>query len=119
MTNRQKKASFHFWWLFLIPLLGLILFKLFFTPGIWRDQGRTTILFNTIPILVVSLNHDNNSAQILSFPTTGELDVVEGYGKYRAGKIYSLDKQEKKEGKLFAKTFSKGLGIPIDGFLCR
>ncbi|MBI3384731.1 LytR C-terminal domain-containing protein [Candidatus Gottesmanbacteria bacterium] len=119
MTNRQKRPKVIFWrfFLILIPILGIMLLKLLFFRGLWQNLGRTTIVFNTIPILIVSLNHENNSAQILSLPTTAEIDVVEGYGKYRAGKIYSLDKLEKKEGKLFINSFSRGLGVPIDGFV--
>lgn len=119
MTNHSKIAKFRYWRLLLsiIPVLGIIFIWIISSRGLWKDQGRTNIIFNTTPILIISLNHDNSSAQILAFPTKAEIDVVEGYGKYRAGKIYYLDLQEKKAGKLFSNTFSKGLGIPIDGYV--
>lgn len=96
----------------------LILFLLFFLfwqsrKSIFNKFDRINIVFNTIPITVLSLAKNNETAIIL-LPQNTMVDAVFGFGKYQAGKIFALDKQEKAKLKIAVLSFRQNLGMPID-----
>ena len=119
MTKRKKGIKPHFYILLGLFSILLVIILWFFESrnSIWNKYTNTTLILNTKPVLLISFNHINNELNIFSIPSNVFLEVSGGYGKYRIGKLFALDKQEKRSGKLILNSASNAFGIPVDGFI--
>ncbi len=98
-----------------VVLVAALFFYLF--KPLWKNGERANIIFDTKPLILLSLDNYNKSLSVIVIPDDAVFDVVQNYGQYRASKIYDLDVLEKKGGKLFARTISSSLDLPIDGYV--
>lgn len=117
-TKKKRPSGFKFFlgliFAFIFCLIGLFLVS---RNSILNNSNQINLILNTKPVLVISFNFVNQKNTIFSFPSNTYVDVAGGYGNYQIGKLFALDQQEKKQGKLITSTISNTLGIPIDGYL--
>lgn len=120
--KRQKKRLF-FGLLIFIVVLVLGLLGLFWKDilGIkrWDGNRRFNIIVNSSPLLLLSLDPMENEFSAVSIPSDAYMEVVSGYGNYKAESIYPLGELDQKRGggNLLASTIQNIFGLPIDGYL--
>lgn len=81
-------------------------------------HGRTTVVLNTIPVLLLSFE-PKNKLIIISLPSNIYLQVPRGFGSYKLSSIWDLGDLEKSVGggRLLKETIEEFIGIPVDGWL--
>lgn len=115
--TKRKKFSLNYSLIIFIFALLSGFFLIVNNNNKWHKYSHTNIILNTKPILIISFDHKKSSVAVISIPSNMYVDVAFGYGQYRIGKIFALDKQEGKNGSLIVNTIKSTLAIPIDGYL--
>lgn len=124
-ARRRLKVRKHRWLRILsLVVAGVLLFlslvRLYQelkTSVFLTKQWRTTIVFNTSPILVMSFPKEaDESIMAVTIPESVYSHVPFGYGPYRMGAVWRLGELEKREG-LFSETVADLLGVPISGWV--
>ncbi len=111
--------------LFLVGFIILILLILagfiqkILKTSIWDGERRVSMVLDTRPLLLVSLEPIEKQVTVISISEDSYLNVPIGYGPYKAGSIYELGELEnqKNGGKLLEKTMEDTFGIPVDGYI--
>jgi len=106
--------------LLLILLLGIFFVYCYkqirFSKFITNDF-RTTVVFNTQPLLIVSFAKDlANDTIAVTVPDELSVQVPYGYGWYQVQAIWGLSELEKKP-ELLADTAADLLGVPVTGWV--
>lgn len=121
--KRKEKKRFTFARnIFLIICLSLFLgvgFKAWgsFKESIWDGKSRLTLTLDSNPILVASFDPGDKTLNFLSIPPHTYLEVIHGYGFYKAESIWKLGELEKGGGELLAGSLQEYLGVPVDGWV--
>ncbi len=98
-----------------VSLIGLWFWKTSKSSKLPKT-GRVTVVFSSHPLLIVSLNEQQEMV-IVSIPDKTHVETTHGFGSYRLGAVWALGKQEKIGGALLAETVQELLGIPVDGWV--
>lgn len=85
----------------------------------WDGQRRFTVIVDSDPLYLFSIEPSTNNATIVTIPSNATLDVPFNYNKYQAKAIYSLGNLDAKRGggKLLAKSIENTFGVFTDGFI--
>lgn len=106
----------------LIPGITLLALVAFILLGIrdsrWDNQTRLNIISVNPPELI-SLDPPDNEINIIPLPQGFKLRLAYGYGDYRFDKVFALDKQEKKNGRLLSRSVENLFGLPVIGWIDR
>jgi len=114
-----------------VCLLSITVVRRFFTSSVWDGKTRINIILNLdreniksenpffekYPATwLVSYEPAEDKLAILLIPDNVWVDLIHGYGSYRAQSIYPLGLIEGNAGNFFQNSFSYFLGLPIDGW---
>jgi hypothetical protein len=111
--------------LFLFLLINFLLLK---SDSRWDGKRRLTLAIQTIgetipnqnkPLVIFSLEPQEDNATYFTLPQNTLLDVPFGYKIYLASSVYNLGELEngKKGGLLLSKSIESTLGVAIDAYL--
>lgn len=119
--HRRKKTLVWNFLLIIALSVGVFLwfYKDFFGTRLFADGKRVNIVFDTTPLILISLDPQNQKAVALVIPADVYLLVPYGYGEYKAGSIYSLGQLDEKRGggRLVSDAIRDTMGVPIDGYI--
>jgi len=88
-----------------------------FSKSVWDGKNRINLVFCQPQIFIFSLNDPEQEAVVLFLPSQTFIEVIHGYGQYRAEAVYQLGEIENhRGGELLADSLQESLGIPVDGF---
>jgi hypothetical protein len=115
---KKKFKSFLKIWLFLGVIFLVYGGYRFFSKSIWDGRSRLNLILGGEQVKVFSLNPQERSMILLTFPPNTFLKVVYGYGDYPVESIYNLGRLGEHRGEeLLQASFQENLEVPIDGYL--
>lgn len=103
-------------------IFGTIFFLFFFftlfglRESLWNGRTRLTIV-SVAPPGLISFDPQNTQITVIPFSQGFKLHLTLGYGDYQFDKVFDLDKQEKKNGKLLLSSIENVFGIPVVGWI--
>lgn len=99
-------------------LIGFFLFRLL-KASRWDGKRRFTVVFDSKPLAILSIEPRSRRAVFLTFPSNTLLEIPFGYGSYPASSVFKLGQldAERGGGVLLAKAVENTFGIVVDGFL--
>lgn len=91
----------------------------FIRAGRWDGKRRFTVVINSSPLILFSIEPQSRRAIVVSFPVNTLLDVPYGYNTYPASSVYRLGELDSKRGggKLLSKSIENTFGIAVDGYI--
>ena len=103
---------------------SILLFVIVFSiktilAGIWDGKSRFTIVVNSSPLVLFSIEPNTNQATLLIIPPNTILDVPYSYNTYPAYSVFALGDldAQKGGGKLLSKSIENTFGVMVDGFI--
>lgn len=120
MANKRKENQRLYFIAFCLIAILLVVAPLavvFISGSMWDKGRKINIVIDAKPLLLLSYDLNGKSLNALAIPADVSTDTVLGYGTYRLDKLYKLDQQERKNGRLFTATISKLFGIPVDAYI--
>lgn len=105
---------------FFLTVLLFLTVKIFH-DGKWDGMRRYTIVVNSEPLIVFSIEPATRRALFLTLPKNTLLDVPYGYNTYPAASVFSLGELEKRHGggALLTGSIENTLGVMVDGFITK
>lgn len=104
-----------------IPVIILAIFTLItqIRNSIWDGNERFTLIVNSSPLILFSIEPRSQKAQIFSIPENTILNVPSGFAQYQASSVYPLGQLDNKKngGKLLARSVENTLGIAVDRYV--
>lgn len=87
--------------------------------NLWDGKKKINIAVVSDPILVISVDQEEDLIKILAIPSDTYTEIPDGYGWYRIGAAYGLGELEDSPvgGLLFKKAVTQMVGVPIDYYL--
>ncbi len=87
--------------------------------SIWNGSNRFSIIVNSEPLILISVEPRTQKAILLSIPPNTILNVPSGFSEYKASSVYELGQLEKKKngGQLLARAIENTFGIAVDRFI--
>lgn len=122
MVKRKKTVFFPNGRLFMLAV-AFFLVAIFVVKEIklskWDGLRRFTIVVDSNPLYIFSIEPSTNTAIIVLIPPNTTLDVPYNYNGYQAKAIYSLGNLDTKRGggKLLIKSIENTFGVFTDGFI--
>lgn len=121
----RKKKRLSFWHICALTIIGAIFFSVFIfsvkaiLAGIWDAKSRFTVVINSDPLLLFSVEPNTNQATLLIIPPNTILDVPYGYNTYPAYSVFNLGDLDAKKGggKLLSKSIENTFGVMVDSFI--
>lgn len=109
---------------FLYFILAVIFFiiafsiKALLTKRSWDGSRRITMVVNSQPMIIFSLEPATKRAVLFSFPINTLLKVPYGYGLYPASSIFRLGTLDDKHGggKLLTKSIENTFAVAVNGY---
>lgn len=106
------------------PLFGVFLVLIILVIICWvvlsrpkNPYGRETYIIVSDPMVVVSINFDEQILTLVSLPSDISSEGTHGYGKYSLAAFWRLGEIDKKDGTVLAESVSEALGIPVTGYI--
>lgn len=87
------------------------------SDAVWDGKNRINLAFQAKPVLVTSFSLEEASLKTLVISEGTLIEVIHGYGFYRAESIYQLGELEGQGGELLTSSLQEYLGLPIDGYI--
>ncbi|MDP3955432.1 MAG: LytR C-terminal domain-containing protein [bacterium] len=117
---KTKKKSVVSYWLLIIGLLvfGVLFFRTWqvFAGSKWDGNSRLTLGVSGKKVVLATFSPRDEELLFLLLPQDTYLEVIHGYGRYRAEAVLSLGEQEKQKD-LFADSLQENFGLPVDGWM--
>jgi hypothetical protein len=123
MTRRAdgKKGRFILALFATLFLLGFFLLNTirFLSETKWDGKRRFTIIVNTTPFLIFSIEPKTQRAIVFLIPENTFAEVPYGYGDYPLSSVFRLGELDKKKGGgfLLSRAVEDTFGILVDGFI--
>lgn len=85
----------------------------------WDGNRRFTVIFDTSPLMLVSVEPGAHTASFVIIPKDTFLIVPYNYGAYKVGSVYALGEldAQKGGGPLIMDTIRDVFGLPVDGYI--
>lgn len=117
----KKKKSFKPFLLTLAVIFFVILaiiFIRFLWNGKWDSVRRFTLVFNSKPLILFSIEPKTGQSVLMTIPDNTYVEVPFDYGKYAVSSVFRLGELEQKKngGELMEKTIEQSLGLFVDGY---
>lgn len=103
---------------FILAIIFLfIIIKILFFTSSWDGNKRISLVTNTDPVVVFSIEPKSKRSVLITFPAQTLLEVPYGYKSYPAASIFRLGELDKKRSgnTLLSKTVENTLGLYVDG----
>lgn len=121
--RRKKKLSS--WKLYALTVIGFLLTLVIvlsfraILAGVWDGKSRFTVIVNSDPLLLFSVEPNTSEAALLIIPANTILDVPYSYNTYPATSVFALGNLDlqKGGGKLLSKSIENTFGVMVDGFV--
>ncbi|MBI2616805.1 hypothetical protein HYW55_01570 [Candidatus Gottesmanbacteria bacterium] len=121
--KRRNRRTIVRWILRFLPVflltgcVTLVVLFLFQTSR-WDGKSRFTLVLNSRPLLVLSIEPETKRSVLVAFPANTQLSLPYGYGTYVASSVYPLGNLDKKRGggMLLSRSIEETLGVPVYGF---
>lgn len=121
-TRRHKDKKS---WLFVgaLLLLAILLatfgrkFYVSWQKSTWIPETRLTVVVAGYDPVIYSLEPESGKVLKATIPANTELETSRGMGKWFAGSLWELGRQEGKGGELLQKAVQKTFGIPVDAWV--
>ncbi len=118
----QKKGKISIILIFIIITILLVIFLGFLIQinnSIWDGTSRFTVVFNSDPLVLLSLEPRTQQAVLLTIPVNVILNVPSGFEEYKVSSVYRLGQLEKNKngGKLLSKAIENTFGIAVDRYV--
>src|SRR3989338_1324016 len=97
---------------FLVLSAGLMLFFRGTRDSQWDGKSRLTVI-SISPAGLISYEPQNREVLLISFPSNFMLSLTNGYGDYYFDRVFELDRQEKKQGRLVISSVENEFGIQV------
>lgn len=122
MRKKKRLKVRNIWALSITGILFIFVFVFSFKTfldGIWDAKSRFTIVVNSDPLFLLSIEPNTNQATLLVIPSNTVFDVPYGYNTYPANSVYNLGQLDSKKGggKLLSKSIENTFGVMVDGFI--
>lgn len=120
--QRKEKKRFrlarNLFFLICLILLSAIGYQVWgsLRKSLWDGKSRLTLALNSTPILVASFEPSEKTLNFLSIPPNTYIEIIHGYGFYKAESIWRLGELEKCAGELLLGSLQEYLGVPVDGY---
>src|SRR3989344_4202957 len=80
-------------------------------------ERNPTVVIDGDPLMVASLNKENNTLVLVSIPATLSVDVAHGLGTYPISYLWQLGEQEGTSGKIMSFSVEELLAVSIPWFV--
>lgn len=118
--KRVKFRKFSFLTIIGIIITLVIVFSLkAISAGVWDGKSRFTVVVNSDPLFLFSIEPNTSQAVLLIIPANTILDVPYSYNTYPATSVFALGNldSQKGGGKLLSKSIENTFGVMVDGFV--
>lgn len=111
--NRTKTVRKPYWLFVFVPFILLVVIS--FLTARFKALDRLALVVNGKGGEVIVQNFDFSQKEIVNvvIPGQTQLDVANQFGFYRAGNVWKLGLNEKKEGELLRLSVVKNFNLPI------
>lgn len=119
LQKKGKNSIIPTFFIISILMLIILIFIIQINNSIWDGTSRFTVVFNSDPLVILSLEPRTQKALVLSIPVNVILNVPSGFEEYKASSVYRLGQleQNKNGGKLLSKAIENTFGIAVDRYV--
>lgn len=119
LEKKDKISLIPIFLVIIILILVIIGLSIQINNSIWDGTSRFTIVFNSDPLVLLSLEPRTHKAVLLSIPVDTILNVPSGFEEYKVSSVYQLGNLEKNKngGKLLSKAIENTFGIAVDRYV--
>lgn len=113
-SERRTRQVFTRYFPVVTAFVTLIVFAVTIIRVLTPSAFRYTLVLNSDPVIVVSLDPKRERATATSISRDVVLRGTMGYGKFPLGSLIALDTMDKRSGALVRGSVSRALGLPVD-----